>query len=783
MRRTTICKRLSEKGCGIRSRWETEQGTDYINVVSSLIQSAGRIFQAASLKNLRQWSTIIAMIIAIILIGQATFVSYDVSAVGSQSASLQPLDNIIQVSAGDTDICALTGADGVKCWGWNLAGALGDGTTAERHTPVDVIGLGSSVAVISAGTFQTCAVTGIGGVKCWGWNKYGQLGDGTTVDRSTPVDVTGLSAGVKAISAVNGRTCAVTGIGGVKCWGWNKYGQLGDGTTVDRSTPVDVIGLSADVKAISVGGWHTCVLVNVDEMKCWGDNAYGQLGDGTTINRNTPVNVTGLQSGVKAISAGVWHTCALTSVGTVKCWGKNDYGQLGDGTTGNRYIPVDVIGLDAGVKAISDADYHTCAITNTGGAKCWGDNENGQLGDGTIINRNTPVNVTGLESGVTAISTGVWYTCALTSTGGIKCWGANGSGQLGDGTTIERHTPVDVMEFGSNTYLNCQAGFRGNPIDFPPADLEFPHQVLGFYEWHIAYAFDLEGSICPETYLLISLNKNDDPRLVIHSRTGEVTVSKLGEVATTLNINEHGQWTWDAPPPPITVRLTHSRHREVKADDFELQGTHKFELSVNIYRHPSEITYIIAVGGAAAIFVEENVSPEQISQVLNYLLSIAPITHADTMKTSFQRQLIVSPPKQIANDLNAIYGADFISHTVLGELQIDSNQKLVGESLFYTGTHFNPNGRVYIAFTRPGQSGAILEIETQADNSGNVLGMFHLPNSASAGRYLVVAVDVNAIYQQLKNLAEGKTPIVQYYMQATELMVKEHVLLPLIIRN
>jgi alpha-tubulin suppressor-like RCC1 family protein len=293
----------------------------------------------------------------------------------------------------------MTAAGGVKCWGNNSAGLLGDGTTDQRLTAVDVVGLTSGVAAVSAGSFaHTCALTTAGGVKCWGNNNVGQLGDGTTTERLTPVDVVGLTSGVVAIDVGEAHTCALTTVGGVKCWGQNFAGHLGDGTTTERLTPVDVAGLTSGVVAVSAGQFHTCAVTTTGGIKCWGNNNSGQLGDGTTIEQLTAVDVSGLTSGVAAVSAGQQHTCAITNSGGLKCWGTNFAGQLGDGTTTERLTPADVTGLTSGVAAVTaDASSsHTCALTTAGGVKCWGRNTLGQLGAGIPTNRLTPADVLGL---------------------------------------------------------------------------------------------------------------------------------------------------------------------------------------------------------------------------------------------------------------------------------------------------------------------------------------------------------------------------------------------------
>jgi alpha-tubulin suppressor-like RCC1 family protein len=335
---------------------------------------------------------------------------------------------------------------GVKCWGFNGQGQLGNGTETNSSVPVDVTGLSSGVTAIAAGGEHTCALTPEGGVKCWGYNFYGQLGNGTKKISSVPVDVSGLSSGVKAIAAGNGHTCALTSGGGLKCWGDDYMGQLGDGKTrTESNVPVDVLGLSSGVAAIAVGTFHTCALTSGGGVKCWGPNGYGNLGIGTATSSSIPMDVIGLSSAVAAIAAGEYQTCVLLSSGQMKCWGLNNKGQLGDGTTTNRSIPVDVIGLSSGVAAIAAGSSPTCALTLSGGVKCWGWNTNGQLGNGTTLDSSVPLDVSGLSNGVVSIAAGGFHVCAVTSGGGVKCWGMNELGALGDGTTADSSVPVDVI--------------------------------------------------------------------------------------------------------------------------------------------------------------------------------------------------------------------------------------------------------------------------------------------------------------------------------------------------
>jgi alpha-tubulin suppressor-like RCC1 family protein len=342
--------------------------------------------------------------------------------------------------------CAVLNTGAVKCWGANDSGQLGDGSTTQSLTPVSVSGLSSGVTAIAAGRYHACALLSSGAVKCWGRNNSGQLGDGSGTQSLTPVDVSGLSSGVIAITAGEAHTCAVLNTGAVKCWGFNSNGQLGDGSTTSSFTPADVPSLSSGVTAISAGRYYTCAVLNTGAVKCWGYNFKGQLGDGTSgTDRLTPVDVPSLSSGVTAISTGGQHTCALLSTGAVKCWGNNDNGQLGDGSITQSLTPVSVSTLSSGVTAIATGSDHSCALLSSGAVKCWGKNVNGRLGDGSNTVRLTPVAVSTLSSGVIAIEAGEAHTCAVLNTGAVTCWGNNGNGQLGDGSITQSFTPVGVL--------------------------------------------------------------------------------------------------------------------------------------------------------------------------------------------------------------------------------------------------------------------------------------------------------------------------------------------------
>ena len=343
---------------------------------------------------------------------------------------------VVAVTSGSSanHTCAVTADHRLLCWGENSYGQLGDGTVQNRTSPVEVLALAGTAGAVAAGHHHTCALTLAGGVLCWGRNSEGQLGDGSTRQRLAPVAVVGLGSGVVAIGAGFAHTCALLATGGVRCWGNNFHGQIGDGTAGNAwNTPRDVVQL-AGAAAISAGDWHNCALLTSGGLRCWGENLHGQLGNGQSgVNQqSTPVAVA-LNGRALGVAAGAVHTCALVENRSVKCWGRNTYGQLGTGTVGGiEETPVQVNEL-TGVVTIAAGGAHSCATTVPEVALCWGRNEYGQIGDGTTNNRPAPVAAGGPVA--TSITAGEAHTCA-SRPGEVVCWGRNDLGQLGLGNTV-----------------------------------------------------------------------------------------------------------------------------------------------------------------------------------------------------------------------------------------------------------------------------------------------------------------------------------------------------------
>ncbi|HWB80872.1 MAG TPA: hypothetical protein VG755_38180, partial [Nannocystaceae bacterium] len=381
----------------------------------------------------------------------------------------------VQVTGIDTAVatngsCVLLANGTVKCWGGNLSGQLGNGTNVASNVPVAVQGLAGAVAI--SGSFGTnYAVLADGTARSWGSNHFGVLGDGGTAPSNTPVALLGIAnagdisgAFYPSMGSELSACVALRDGGTVRCFGMNMHGQLGLGSTDfdAHATPAEVPGLDGVVD-VSTNGRHACALRSDGSVRCWGDNSYGQLGDGTTTHRFSPVDVSGLSAVNEGpqVATGMYHGCGLRSDGTVKCWGDNSEGQIGDGTQIDRTSATLVGGL-SNVTDVAAGGRHTCALVDDSTVRCWGRNASGELGDDSAsgVRSTAPVVVYALDI-VTQLAAGDGSTCALRSDGTVACWGSNVYGQLGDGFNTSADVPVlvsgmsDAIAIDGSRYHYC----------------------------------------------------------------------------------------------------------------------------------------------------------------------------------------------------------------------------------------------------------------------------------------------------------------------------------------
>lgn len=341
----------------------------------------------------------------------------------------------------------------LRAWGYNHRGQLGDGSLQNADLPVTVkLPRGIKITVVRAGCNDSVALSSDGRVYAWGDNSYGQLGDGTTSARTVPVRVK-LPRGVTvtAIRAGCFDNLALTASGRVYAWGDNSFGELGDGSHTDRHRPVQVrLPGGTRIQAISAGCGHNLAMTSTRHLLAWGSNQYGQLGTGTVTDSDVPIRVR-LPGGVTAriVSAGCYHSIAMTSAGLFG-WGLNTSGQLGNGTTTDSDAPVAIrivrrgpsIGRPVSVFA---GCYHTLVLFSKGSILAWGDDTYGQLGNGSTTSSDTPVSVH-MSAGahVRAISAACYQSYAVTAAGQVLAWGYNGDGELGDGLLADADLPVIV---------------------------------------------------------------------------------------------------------------------------------------------------------------------------------------------------------------------------------------------------------------------------------------------------------------------------------------------------
>ena len=429
------------------------------------------------------------------LMDDITF-QYDSSA-ASTSAFAYAND---KMSTGDTHTCMILDNGDLKCWGNDGDGQLGDGGWGgDLNAPPSAainLGTGRTAVAVSAGHATTCAILDNGELKCWGSDDGGQLGNGGSNTKigsppSTAIDL-GMGRTAVAVSVGYAHTCAILDNGDLKCWGSNSYGVLGFSSSISSSLsspPTSAIDLGSGRTAVAVSAakYHTCAILDNGSMACWGRNNVGQLGDGTTTDRVTPALTNSLGAGRTAVAletgnngpgGGAGHTCAILDNGDLKCWGSDAGGELGDGGTISAldYLdepPTAAIDLGSGrtAVAVSAGAEHTCALLDNGEVKCWGKDDSGQLGDGGSFSSNNDGGISApsstaidLGTGRTAVAldSGLSFSCAILDNGDAKCWGHDYYGQLGygsSGSNARSYSPVSVS--GSNTWDTSTGSILG----------------------------------------------------------------------------------------------------------------------------------------------------------------------------------------------------------------------------------------------------------------------------------------------------------------------------------
>jgi len=377
---------------------------------------------------------------------------------------------IYEMALGGQHSCVLAGVTAatkkIKCWGGNGLGQLGDGTYISKLIPTD-ISSANFYSKVSTGSGSSCGLTATGALHCWGNNSFGQLGNGTTASSSTPVSITSSSTWIN-IDAGGDHTCGITDTNSLYCWGLNSSGEVGVATSTTVALIPQAITGTETYSTISAGIGHSCAITSVGILKCWGDNSSGQLGNGNLTSTSTP---TMIGSGYAKIANGQFYTCGITTAGILKCWGENSAGQLGIGASSATPSATPQI-VDSGVSysKVATGNSHTCAITSGGVLKCWGWGAFYQNGSGNYANTATP---TVVDAGVTYtdLSLSNYHSCGLTSSGIVKCWGKNSSGQI-NGTLADVATPTAVS-FNSTWIMD------DNLHDYPRLAWETPRGCHG----------------------------------------------------------------------------------------------------------------------------------------------------------------------------------------------------------------------------------------------------------------------------------------------------------------
>jgi alpha-tubulin suppressor-like RCC1 family protein len=336
-------------------------------------------------------------------------------------------------------------------WGNNVNfGQLGDNTTAAKSNPIQTIAGGINWKSVSGGYGCTSVIKTDGTLWLWGANGTGMLGDNTITPRSSPVQTTAFGTNWKQAFTGTNFTAAIKTDGTLWCWGLNGYGQLGNNTIVRSSSPVQTVAFGTNWKQVSCSKYVIAAIKTDGTLWCWGNNTSGQIGDNTSANKSSPVQTIAFGTNWKQVAAGAFYTAAIKNDGTLWTWGRNDYGQLGDNSVTQRNSPVQTVTFGTNWKQVACGYSHTAATKTDGTLWIWGRNNNGQIGDNSIINRSSPVQTIAFGTNWKQVACGYQFTTSIKTDGTLWSWGRNSNGQIGDNTIVSKSSPVQTTAYGTN---------------------------------------------------------------------------------------------------------------------------------------------------------------------------------------------------------------------------------------------------------------------------------------------------------------------------------------------
>lgn len=426
------------------------------------------------------------------------------------------------VATGTTHTCALLKDRGtIQCWGDNYFYQIGsNSTTANQLLPIDTLPLGLPAIQIAAGTEHYCALLSNDTVKCWGYNNYGQIGNGqygngqnTGTSVSYPTATLPLLAAAVQIAAGDSHTCALLSNGLVQCWGRNNQYQLGDGTAFTRLNPTSTVNLGELAIQVSCGNMYTCALLINGTVKCWGDNNYGQIGIGTKSNRvSSPTATVDLGGSAVHVACGYRHVCVLLNTSKVVCWGDNSWAAIGNGQRSTEPVltPTEPLNLGSVVQIDAGSDYNCAILSDDAGVKCWGQNGGGNCGfkgEGIILSPRSLSDFQGIS--LRSISTGLWHTCVVLTNGTVGCWGGNNYGQMGIGTASTDVSPSilvfpKIRTCDATVMASSTCSFSSSPrmmnITYPTCNQWWKPSISNTIECKSCTDKSVSGQCCPAGY-------------------------------------------------------------------------------------------------------------------------------------------------------------------------------------------------------------------------------------------------------------------------------------------